>query len=275
MAGSGVDRSWAASSTSTRRQPETAGQAPWPRSGTRQGLRLGTGGTALRRATRSARSASTAPTRSFGIPVARPAWAARAAASGRTCPAGAVPCDPAGRPRPARPRPPADAAPDRPRRPRCPRSRPCPARRASAATPAAAHSRPGWSGTADAPAAARSRRAPHGSVGVLVRVHPTGHHRGSRSGRSSIERRMCHRGHVRPGRLTRVGRHAPAGQSGQDSDGYLRAQAPMRSHRRLVGAHEPRSRPNDRSRQGPEVSPKEGQDDPLRGSPTSSLSEGH
>jgi hypothetical protein len=47
-----------------------------------------------------------------------------------------------------------------PRRPRCPRSRPCPARRASAATPAAAHSRPGWSGTADAPAAVRSRRAP-------------------------------------------------------------------------------------------------------------------
>ena len=30
-----------------------------------------------------------------------------------------------------------------------------------------------------------------GSVGVLVRVHPAGHH-GSRSGRSSIERRMCH-----------------------------------------------------------------------------------
>ena len=63
-----------------------------------------------------------------------------------------------------------------------------------------------------------------GSVGVLVGVHPTGHHRGSQSGRSSIERRMCHRGQVRPGRLTRVGRHAPAGQSGQDSDGYLRAQ---------------------------------------------------
>ena len=36
MAGSGVDRSWAASSTSTRRQLETAGQAPWPHSGTRQ-----------------------------------------------------------------------------------------------------------------------------------------------------------------------------------------------------------------------------------------------
>ena len=36
MAGSGVDRSWADSSTSTRRQPETAGQTPWPRSGTRQ-----------------------------------------------------------------------------------------------------------------------------------------------------------------------------------------------------------------------------------------------
>jgi hypothetical protein len=36
MAGSGVDRSCAASSTSTRRQPETGGQAPWPRSGTRQ-----------------------------------------------------------------------------------------------------------------------------------------------------------------------------------------------------------------------------------------------
>ena len=36
MAGSGVDRSWADSSTSTRRQLETAGQAPWPRSGTRQ-----------------------------------------------------------------------------------------------------------------------------------------------------------------------------------------------------------------------------------------------
>lgn len=36
MAGCGVDRSWAGSSTSTRRQPETAGQAPWPRSGTRQ-----------------------------------------------------------------------------------------------------------------------------------------------------------------------------------------------------------------------------------------------
>jgi len=33
MAGSGVDRSWA-SSTSTSRQPETAGQAPRPRSGT-------------------------------------------------------------------------------------------------------------------------------------------------------------------------------------------------------------------------------------------------
>ena len=36
MAGSGVDRSWADSSTSTRRQLETAGQALWPRSGTRQ-----------------------------------------------------------------------------------------------------------------------------------------------------------------------------------------------------------------------------------------------
>jgi uncharacterized protein YbjT (DUF2867 family) len=36
MARSGVDRSWADSSTSTRRRPETAGQAPWPRSGTRQ-----------------------------------------------------------------------------------------------------------------------------------------------------------------------------------------------------------------------------------------------
>src|SRR6478672_3896804 len=34
MTGSGVDRFWADSSTSTRRQPETAGQAPWPRSGT-------------------------------------------------------------------------------------------------------------------------------------------------------------------------------------------------------------------------------------------------
>ena len=32
-AGSGVDRSWAASSTSTKRQPEAAGQAPWQRSG--------------------------------------------------------------------------------------------------------------------------------------------------------------------------------------------------------------------------------------------------
>ena len=48
----------------------------------------------------------------------------------------------------------------------------------------------------------------------------------------------------------------------------------MRSHRPLVGAHEPRSGPNDRSRQGPEVSRKEGQDDPLQGSPTSSLSVG-
>jgi hypothetical protein len=36
MAGSGVDPSWADSSTTTRRQPETAGQAPWPRSGTPQ-----------------------------------------------------------------------------------------------------------------------------------------------------------------------------------------------------------------------------------------------
>lgn len=36
MAGSGVDRSWAAFSTSTRQQLETAGQAPRPRSGTRQ-----------------------------------------------------------------------------------------------------------------------------------------------------------------------------------------------------------------------------------------------
>ncbi len=34
MAGSGVGRSWAASSTSTRRSPETAGHAPRPRSGT-------------------------------------------------------------------------------------------------------------------------------------------------------------------------------------------------------------------------------------------------
>src|SRR5690349_2538139 len=35
MAGSGVDRSWAAFSTSTRQQLETAGHAPRPRSGTR------------------------------------------------------------------------------------------------------------------------------------------------------------------------------------------------------------------------------------------------
>ena len=40
MAGSGVDRSWADSSTSTRRQPKTAGQTPWPRSGTRHDFRL-------------------------------------------------------------------------------------------------------------------------------------------------------------------------------------------------------------------------------------------
>ena len=33
--GSGVDRSWAGSSTSTTRQPETADQAPWPRFGIR------------------------------------------------------------------------------------------------------------------------------------------------------------------------------------------------------------------------------------------------
>ena len=38
MAGSGVDRSWADLSTSTRQQPETAGQAPWPRSGTPQDM---------------------------------------------------------------------------------------------------------------------------------------------------------------------------------------------------------------------------------------------
>jgi putative transposase len=37
MAGSGVDRSWADSSTSTKRQHETADQAPRLRSGTRQG----------------------------------------------------------------------------------------------------------------------------------------------------------------------------------------------------------------------------------------------
>ena len=36
MAGSGADRSWAGSSTSMRWQPETAGQEPWPRSGTRE-----------------------------------------------------------------------------------------------------------------------------------------------------------------------------------------------------------------------------------------------
>jgi len=35
-AGSGVDRSWAGSSTSTRRPPETAGQPAWPHSGTQQ-----------------------------------------------------------------------------------------------------------------------------------------------------------------------------------------------------------------------------------------------
>jgi hypothetical protein len=34
--GSGVDRSSAGSSTSTKRQPETADQRPWPSSGTRQ-----------------------------------------------------------------------------------------------------------------------------------------------------------------------------------------------------------------------------------------------
>src|SRR6187551_1134193 len=38
VAGSGVDRSWAASSTSTRLRLETAGQAPCPRSGTPQGF---------------------------------------------------------------------------------------------------------------------------------------------------------------------------------------------------------------------------------------------
>jgi putative transposase len=37
IAGSGVDRYWAASSTSTRRQLETAGQAPCPHSETPQG----------------------------------------------------------------------------------------------------------------------------------------------------------------------------------------------------------------------------------------------
>jgi len=37
MAGSGVDRSWAGSSTSTRRRVETAGQAPCLRSGTPTG----------------------------------------------------------------------------------------------------------------------------------------------------------------------------------------------------------------------------------------------
>ena len=36
IAGSGVDRSWAVSSTSTKQQPEAAGQAPWQRSGTPQ-----------------------------------------------------------------------------------------------------------------------------------------------------------------------------------------------------------------------------------------------
>jgi transposase InsO family protein len=36
MAGSGVDRSWVGLSTSTRRQPETAGQPAWQVSGTRQ-----------------------------------------------------------------------------------------------------------------------------------------------------------------------------------------------------------------------------------------------
>jgi len=40
MAGSGVDRSWAASSTSTRWQLEAAGQAPCPRSGTSQARNL-------------------------------------------------------------------------------------------------------------------------------------------------------------------------------------------------------------------------------------------
>ncbi len=39
MAGSGVDRSWAGSSTSTRRRLETAGQAPCLGSGTRQAVR--------------------------------------------------------------------------------------------------------------------------------------------------------------------------------------------------------------------------------------------
>ena len=36
MARSGVDQSWADSSTSTKRQPEAAGQAPWQRFGTPQ-----------------------------------------------------------------------------------------------------------------------------------------------------------------------------------------------------------------------------------------------
>ena len=177
--------------------------------------------TALRRATRSARSASTAPARSFGMPVARPAWAARAAASAST--GSDLPC----RRRVLRSGP-VDLDQLDPGHPQMQRQ-PGPVgagaldpdlvqpRRASAATPAAARSRPGWSGTADAPAADRSGRAPR-RCGCPCACPP---HRSPR--RSPLAGSMLDAGRCatavsswacRPDRLvTGAGRHAPAGRA--------------------------------------------------------------
>ncbi len=76
MAGSGVDRSWAGSSTSTRRQPETAGQDPWRRSGTPQAGRRRTpprpGLRHHRRPTRGVFRGAEDLARRTGTPPARP-----------------------------------------------------------------------------------------------------------------------------------------------------------------------------------------------------------
>ena len=107
-------------------------------------------------------------------------------------------------------------------------------------------------------------------MGVFVRVDPTGHphaghpRRSARAGWGSGwdgVSSWAWRPELSIGQ--RAARTSRA--SGQDSDGYLRAQAPMRSHRRLVSAHEPRSGPHDRSRAGPQGQSARGSERPLRG----------
>ena len=69
-----------------------------------------------------------------------------------------------------------------------------------------------------------------GGVRVFVRVDPTGD---LDVGLLAGGRRICHRGHVVSPIHPRSGAARTSRASGQDSDGYLQAQAPMRSRRHV------------------------------------------